>query len=283
MSASYPGSSPSLPPSRYRMATPTERSAEAADGEAERVDRGPGTSLALLIGRGDGLPRAVALRVAIDLCTALEALHTAKNERGEPLALVHRSVSPRDVTIGIDGAARITPADVAAAAPAGEPDGAPARGMSGYTCPEFLRTGVATASSDMYAFGVVVWEMLAGRALVEVLSAGAVEVAVSRAAPRLSTVVAGVPLLLDVVVGKALAPAAIDRFASMQALRVALEGAAQGRIASREAVAAYVAGAARAATASATARSAESLDETLRNFVASVTASRFPSRRGHAA
>jgi hypothetical protein len=135
----------------------------------------------------------------------------------------------------------------------------------------------------MYAFGVVVWEMLAGRALVDGLPGEVAEVATSPVAPRLSTVVAGVPLLLDVVVGKALAPAAIDRFASMQALRVALEGAAQGRIASREAVEEYVASAAPVAAAIGADRSAESLDETLRDFVASVTASRIPSRRGRAA
>jgi serine/threonine-protein kinase len=174
------------------------------------------------------MPRGVALRIAVDVCCALEAVHGAKSESSESLGLVHRDVSPHNVLVGIDGRARVT--------------AAMRRGKIGYMAPECIHSGVATPSSDLFAFGAVLWEMLAGRRLFEGDSdVASLERIPARRAPRLSTLVKGLPSLLDVVVAKALAPATIDRFASMQSLRVALEGAARGLIASREDVAAFVA------------------------------------------
>lgn len=197
------------------------------------------TTLSHLLAGRRPLPLRVALRIAVDLCSALHALHVAKSESGEALGLVHREVSPENVILGADGRARIT-----SCPPAGS---GPRRGKVGYAAPEVLRTGVASASSDMFAFGVVVWEMLAGRRLFEG-DAGVVSIdrGRSRQAPRLAAVVGGVPALLDVVIAKALAEAGVDRFGSMQSLGVALEGAAHGLVASREEVAALLASAKRA-------------------------------------
>ena len=201
-----------------------------------------GASLSQLLGSDVLMPRNVALRIAIDVCTALEAIHTAKSEAGGPLALVHRDVSPQNVLVGVDGLARVTDFGIAKGVRGPKRTSlSMRRGKIGYMSPEYLRTGATSASSDMFAFGVVVWEMLARRRLFKGDSdVASIDLTLTHSVPRLSTIVAGVPPLLDVVVGKALANAKIDRFASMQSLRVALEGAAHGIIASREEVTAYV-------------------------------------------
>jgi serine/threonine-protein kinase len=214
-------SSPSA--SRYRL--------------VKRSTRTLGVSLSSLLADGNAMPRGVALRIAIDLCAALEEIHAGRGDIASPLALVHRDVCPQSVVVGGDGVARLEP----------RRSDASLGGTLGYMSPEVLGARTASASSDMFAFGVVVWEMLAGRRLFEADVASLD--ASARSAPRLSTVVGGIPSLLDVVVGKALASASIDRFASMQSVRVALEGAARGIIASREDVAAYVVASAATRTA----------------------------------
>ena len=54
------------------------------------------------------MPPAVALRVALDILNGLHAAHERlTDDRGEPVKLVHRDVSPHNILIGVDGIARI--------------------------------------------------------------------------------------------------------------------------------------------------------------------------------
>jgi len=202
-----------------------------------------GTSLSHLRESGVAMTLGVALRVAIDIAAALEAIHTATNESGEPLGLVHRDISPQNVLVGVDGLTRVTDFGIAKSAHDRKQTlGAGRRGKVGYMSPEYLRSGVTTASSDLFAFGVVVWEMLAGlRLFVADPDADCYDLAAARKPIRLETVVAGVPRAIEDFVHKALAPGVADRFADIHALRAALEAAAQGAVASRDEVAAYVA------------------------------------------
>lgn len=192
----------------------------------------PTTSLSQLLAAARPIPRGVALRIAIDVCAALESVHGAQSADGKPL--VHGGLSPYQVRIDLDGVASLRDSGTGA--------GTERRGAFGYLSPEYLRTGVSTASCDMFAFGIVVWEMLAGRSLFKGgTDMDSVERTLNGAAPRLSSVVPGIPALLDVVIAKALAHEPIDRFATMQALRVALEGAARSAIATRDEVVLHVA------------------------------------------
>jgi len=51
---------------------------------------------------------AVAIRVVLDACEGLRALHELTDEEGRGLGCVHRDVSPANVLVGLDGVGRIT-------------------------------------------------------------------------------------------------------------------------------------------------------------------------------
>jgi signal transduction histidine kinase/tRNA A-37 threonylcarbamoyl transferase component Bud32 len=112
-----------------------------------------GQNLAELITHGR-LPESRVLRLGIDLVGALAALH----RRG----LVHRDVSPANVVLGADGHARLIDFGLAAM-PAADVPVAPA-GTFLYAAPE--QTGLlkrpVDARADLYALGVVLFELLVG-------------------------------------------------------------------------------------------------------------------------
>src|SRR5262249_31938202 len=61
-------------------------------------------------------PLGVASAIAFDMLNGLHAAHEAISERGEPLGIVHRDVSPQNLLVGVDGVARVADLGVAKAA-----------------------------------------------------------------------------------------------------------------------------------------------------------------------
>lgn len=111
---------------------------------------------------------AVAVRVVLDACEGLRAVHELCDEDGRPLGLVHRDVSPANVLVGLDGVARIADFGLAKPLLAAErttSEGA-LRGKLGYMAPEYVQ-GKKTIDQriDVFAMGVVLWEALARKRL----------------------------------------------------------------------------------------------------------------------
>jgi serine/threonine protein kinase len=129
-----------------------------------------GESLAKLAGlvlaRGERVPLAIAAAILSDALQGLHAAHEAKDERGAPLQLVHRDVSPQNVLVGLDGITRI--ADFGVAKAVGRMhstrDGA-IKGKLAYMAPEQLNAGDVTRRTDVFAAAVVLWELLTGEPL----------------------------------------------------------------------------------------------------------------------
>jgi serine/threonine-protein kinase len=93
----------------------------------------------------------------------LHAAHEARNDRGEPLEVVHRDVSPQNILVGIDGVSRVLDFGVAKAVGRLHTtrDGQ-LKGKLAYMAPEQLR-GSTTRLTDVYAASVVLWEALTNK------------------------------------------------------------------------------------------------------------------------
>lgn len=143
----------------------------ATDGELFLVmEYVPGESLSKLwkIARekGRGLPPRIVSSIITGVLHGLHAAHEAKDERGMPLGIVHRDVSPQNVHVGTDGIPKVLDFGVAKAAGRIQTtrDGQ-IKGKLAYMAPEQLRGAGVTRSCDIYAAGVMLWELLTGERL----------------------------------------------------------------------------------------------------------------------
>jgi serine/threonine protein kinase len=157
-----------------------------------RTDRGvPYLVMDLVIGasisqllKGDAgldpapMPIDLAIELTAQAAEGLHAAHEAKDALGTPLEIVHRDVSPQNILVGIDGRARITDFGVArAVARLTRTESGEVKGKARYFSPEQAQGKVVDRRSDLFALGVVLWEMLSlkplftGRTFPDVLRA----------------------------------------------------------------------------------------------------------------
>jgi serine/threonine-protein kinase len=116
--------------------------------------------------RGEQLPLEVCFRIAGQVAEALHALHELRDAGGEFLHLVHRDVSPQNILVGFDGIARVTDFGIARAlGRASKTATGILKGKLGYMSPEQLRFEEIDRRADLFAFGVVLFEMLTGERL----------------------------------------------------------------------------------------------------------------------
>jgi serine/threonine-protein kinase len=116
--------------------------------------------------RGAHVPAPVASAIVSGLLHGLHAAHEARDERGRPLDIVHRDVSPQNVLVGADGLARVADFGIAKAAGRLQStrDGQ-LEGKLGYMAPEQFLTSEIDRRVDIWAAGVVLWECVAGERL----------------------------------------------------------------------------------------------------------------------
>jgi len=188
---------------------------------------------------GQTMPVDVAVAIAIGYLSGLHAAHEATDERGRPLGLVHRDVSPQNVLVGVDGVTRLLDFGVAKALGRIQTtrDGQ-LKGKLAYMPPEQI-DGVTSRQTDIYASGVVLWEALAGMRLFRGDSEGELFQAVMSAdVPPPSAFNPGVSDALDAVIRRAVARAPRDRWGTAHEMAEALDAAL--RPASSMAVAGWV-------------------------------------------
>lgn len=192
---------------------------------------------------GTPLSLEVGLAVLDDLLAGLHAAHEARGDDGAPLDLVHRDVSPHNVIVGVDGVARLTDFGIAKVTDATQQTAAGiVKGKPGYMAPEQLRGKGIDRRTDVWAAGVIAWEVFAGKRLYRAkdLMSLSLEI-ITEMPPDLAEVRADVPDGIAHAVARALARDIGDRWDTAEELRLALAGSGVPR-ARREVVAACVRG-----------------------------------------
>jgi serine/threonine-protein kinase len=161
----------------------------------------------------------------------LHDAHEAKASDGSGLQIVHRDISPQNVLVGVDGRVRITDFGIARAVlRSRDTTTGRVRGKYGYLSPEQARDRKLDRRSDIFALGIVAWEMLTGQYLF--LRANPLETmrAIERLEiPSVRDLRPEVPLALSEVVATALIRDREKRIASARQLALAMRaGAATG-------------------------------------------------------
>jgi serine/threonine-protein kinase len=175
---------------------------------------------------GQRMPQPIASAVVVGALHGLHAAHEARDERGRPLEVVHRDVSPQNVMIGADGVARVLDFGVAKAlGRSHQTREGQIKGKLAYMAPEQYRREPVSRLVDVYAASVVLWEALTGQRLHAGDSEASVVESVLFGEYRgPSTIAPGLPSSIDDVLAKGLARKAADRFATAQDLAIAVEG-----------------------------------------------------------
>jgi serine/threonine-protein kinase len=170
------------------------------------------------------IPIPVALAIVVDMLKGLHAAHEAVDEKGQPLHIVHRDVSPQNILVGSDGVARVLDFGVAKAATRLQTTReGQLKGKIPYMAPEQL-SGEVTQRTDLYAAGVVLWEALtAKRLFTGETEAQVLNNVLSQAVPAPSTINPEVPAALDAIVLKALQRKPEDRWATARELAEAID------------------------------------------------------------
>jgi tetratricopeptide (TPR) repeat protein/tRNA A-37 threonylcarbamoyl transferase component Bud32 len=110
------------------------------------------------------LPPYVAAYIAGEVARGLHYAHERRDEGGQPLEIVHRDVSPQNVLLSSDGVVKIADFGIASANVFREEPGT-LKGKTAYMSPEQARAEKVDRRSDIFSLGVVLHELLTGRAL----------------------------------------------------------------------------------------------------------------------
>ena len=186
--------------------------------------------LAVARNAGSGLPPWVSARIIADACAGVHAVHEAKNERGEPLGIVHRDVTPHNVLVSWDGSVKITDFGVARSTlQATVTQTGTVKGKLSYMAPEQAAGSRVDRRVDVFALGVLLWEALAGQKLFKGGSPTETLARVLRCeVPPLSEAAPSAPAELGPIVARALKSDPAARFSTARDLGRAIESAMRG-------------------------------------------------------
>lgn len=189
----------------------------------------PGMTLRELVARSaEPLPLPAVIAAVAGLLDALDHVHTRCDRAGASLAIVHRDVCPANVLVTPRGAVALIDFGIATSAWRPDPDRGQLKGTRGYMAPEVV-TGerVADARSDLFAVGVILYELTTGKRLYDGPPLRVLHAIAEGPLPSPADVVPGYPSALHEVVQRALARSPEARFESARVMWGALTTAAR--------------------------------------------------------
>lgn len=192
---------------------------------------------------GTAMPPEIACRVIADAAEGLHSAHELLGKNGEKLNLVHRDVTPHNLFVTYDGVTKVVDFGIAKfSSRMSHTRAGTLKGKLAYMSPEQVHGEGIDRRTDIFALGVVLWELTTGQRLFRMENDIDTLARVQECnVPQPSTLIRGYPVDLEKIVMKALAKNRGERFRTARELSRALQSLLMRRglfIASDE-VAAY--------------------------------------------
>lgn len=167
----------------------------------------------------------VCARIVSDALSGLHHAHDLKDYDGRPLQIIHRDISPHNVFVTYGGVTKLVDFGIAKAALSStETEVGVLKGKVAYMSPEQAMAGPIDQRSDLFAMGIVLWELLTRQRLMTGDSAAAtLHRLLNSPIPTVSSVRADVDPELDAIVAKALEKDPKYRFQDALEMRDALD------------------------------------------------------------
>jgi serine/threonine protein kinase len=173
---------------------------------------------------GYWVPLPIAAFIVAEICSGLHYAHTLRDETGKHLGIVHRDVSPQNVIVSYEGQVKLVDFGIAKIRSAGqqETEHGAMKGKYVYFSPEQARAKPLDGRSDIFATGILLYELITGKRpfegkMIEVLS----RITKSEFIPP-SVLNAEVPRQLEEIVLKAMALKPDERYQAAVEMQDAL-------------------------------------------------------------
>ncbi|WP_437588102.1 protein kinase domain-containing protein [Sorangium sp. So ce1000] len=167
----------------------------------------------------------LAARICSDAAEGLHAAHELRGKNGQLLGLVHRDVTPHNLFLTYDGYTKVVDFGIAKVADRlSSTRAGTLKGKLAYMSPEQVRGNEVDRTTDVFALGVVLWELTTNQRLFRMdTDLDTLEKVQACVVPPPSTIVSDYPIELESVVMKALAKHKHDRFQTAREFSRALQ------------------------------------------------------------
>src|SRR6185312_11960739 len=172
------------------------------------------------------IPLEHTISVILGTCAGLAYAHDKRDLDGRPLTIVHRDISPRNIVVSFTGDVKIVDFGIAkSGVEPGEDTGAgQLKGKAPYMSPEQASGQEIDWRTDIFATGVMLFELTTGRRLFKGQSEfETLKLIVDKEYPRPSEVRPGYPPALERIVMQALAKHREDRYQSARDMQADIE------------------------------------------------------------
>ncbi|HEX2675847.1 MAG TPA: serine/threonine-protein kinase, partial [Polyangiales bacterium] len=150
------------------------------------------------------MPLAVAIGIVSQVCMALHHAHERPDREGRPLRIVHRDVTPQNIVISPDAVVKVLDFGVAQSSARVDTDAGAVRGTYAYMGPEQVRGRPLDKRADVFAVGVILYELTTGRRLFRGSDVEIMTAIVEREVPPPSRHIPNYPAELEDIVLQAL-------------------------------------------------------------------------------